>query len=69
MTLHTYTSPQPMFLPSFNFLNLMISEIQEDKLFPAACPPARLPTQPPTHLDAIDENNTRRALKGCGVKR
>ena len=57
MTLHTYT-PQPMSLPSMNFLHLTVSEIQP-VLFPAARPPA--------HPDTMGENNTPTALKGCGV--
>ena len=42
MTLHTYT-PQPMSLPSMNFLHLTVSEIQPGQLFPAARPPIRTP--------------------------
>ena len=58
MTLHTYI-PQPMSLPSFNFLHLTVSEIQPGQTF-SHC----LHTNP----DTIGENNTPTALKGCGVK-
>ena len=58
MTLHTYT-PQPMSLPSMNFLHLMVSEIQ---------PGQTISRRPPTHPDTMGENNTPTALKGCGVK-
>ena len=56
MALHTYT-PQPMSLPSINFLHLTVSEIQPGQTFP-----------PPAHLDNMGENNNPTALKGCGVK-
>ena len=58
MTLHTYT-PQPMSLPSMNFLHLTVSEIQ---------PGQTISRRPPTHPDNMGENNTPTALKGCGVK-
>ena len=58
MTLHTYT-PQPMSLPSMNFLHLTVSEIQ---------PGQTISRCPPTHPDTMGENNTPTALKGCGVK-
>ena len=53
--------PQPMSLPSFNFLHLMVSEIQPRQVFfsSLACTPI---------LDAMGENNTPIALKGYGVK-
>ena len=38
MTLHTYT-PQPMSLPSMNFLHLMVPEIQPRQTI-SCCPPA-----------------------------
>ena len=60
MTLHTY-APKAMSLQSINFLHLMVSEIQPQQFFPAAHLPA--------HPDTMGENNTRTALKGCGVKR
>ena len=44
-----------MYLASINTLHLMISEIQPLFLLPI-------------HLDVMGENNTRTALKGCGVK-
>ena len=62
MTLHTYT-PQPMSLPSMNFLHLTVSEIQ-----PGQTISRRLTARPPAHLDTTGENNTPTALKGCGVK-
>ena len=62
MTLHTYT-PQPMSLPSMNFLHLTVSEIQ-----PGQTISRRKPTRPPAHPDTMGENNTPTALKGCGVK-
>ena len=62
MKLHTYT-PQPMPLPSINFLHLTVSEIQPEQTF-SGLPP----TRPPAHLDTMGENNTPTALKGCGVK-
>ena len=58
MTLHTYT-PQPMSLPSMNFLHFMVSEIQ---------PGQTISRRPPAHPDTMGENNTPTALKGCGVK-
>ena len=58
MTLHTYT-PQPMSLPSMNFLHLTVSEIQ---------PGQTISRRPPAHPDTMGENNTPTALKGCGVK-
>ena len=58
MMLHTY-SPQPMSLPSMNFLHLTVSEIQ---------PGQTISRRPPTHPDTMGENNTPTALKGCGVK-
>ena len=57
MTLHTYT-PQPMSLPSMNFLHLTVSEIQ---------PGQTISRRPPAHPDTMGENNTPTALKGCGV--
>ena len=57
MTLHTYT-PQPMSLPSMNFLHLTVSEIQ----------PGQTISRLPAHPDTMGENNTPTALKGCGVK-
>ena len=57
MTLHTYT-PQPISLPSMNFLHLKVSEIQ----------PGQTISRPPAHPDTMGENNTPTALKGCGVK-
>ena len=62
MTLHTYT-PQPMSLPSMNFLHLTVSEIQ-----PGQTISRRPPGRPPAHPDTMGENNTLTALKGCGVK-
>ena len=62
MTLHTYT-PQPMSLPSMNFLHLTVSEIQPGQTI-SHRPPDRLPAHP----DTMGENNTPTALKGCGVK-
>ena len=62
MTLHTYT-PQPMSLPSMNFLHLTVSEIQPGQTI-SRHPPAH----PPTHPDTMGENNTPTALKGCAVK-
>ena len=59
MTLHTYT-PQPMSIPSINFLHLTVSEIQ---------PGQTISRRPPTRPDTMGENNTPTALKGCGVKR
>ena len=56
MTLHTYT-PQPMSLPSMNFLHLTVSEIQPGQTI-SRRPPARLPTRPPAHPDTMGENNT-----------
>ena len=58
MTLHTYT-PQPMSLPSMNFLHLTVFEIQ---------PGQTISRRPPAHPDTMGENNTPTALKGCGVK-
>ena len=58
MTLHTY-SPQPMSLPSMNFLHLTVSEIQ---------PGQTIYPRPPAHPDTMGENNTPTAFKGCGVK-
>ena len=62
MMVHTYTL-KPMSLLSINNLHFRVSEIEPIKIFPIAygldCPPA--------HSDAIGENNTRTALKGCGV--
>ena len=57
MTLHTYT-PQPMSLPRMNFLHLTVSEIQ---------PGQTISRRPPAHPEAMGENNTPTALKGCGV--
>ena len=62
MTLHTY-SPQPMSLPSMNFLHLTVSEIQPGQTI-SRHPPVR----PTAHPDTMGENNTPTALKGCGVK-
>ena len=59
MMLHTYT-PQPMSLPSINFLHLTVSEIQ---------PGQTISRRPPAHPDTMGENNTPTALKGCGVKK
>ena len=59
MTLHTYT-PQPMSLPSINFLHLIVSEKQPGQTFPFD----RLPAHP----DTMGENDTLTAIKGCGVK-
>ena len=47
MTLHTYT-PQPMSLPSMNFLHLTVSEIQ---------PRQTISRRPPAHPDTMGENN------------
>ena len=58
MMLHTYT-PQPMSLPSMNFLHLTVSEIQ---------PGQTISRRPPAHPDTMGENNTPTALMGCGVK-
>ena len=58
MALHTYT-PQPMSLPSMNFLHLTVSEIQ---------PGQTIYRRPPAHPDTMGENTTPTALKGCGVK-
>ena len=58
MTLHTYT-PQPMSLPSMNFLHLTVSEIQ---------PGQTISRRPPTHPNTMGEKDTPTALKGCGVK-
>ena len=46
MTLHTYT-PQPMSLPSMNFLHLTVSEIQ---------PGQTISRRPPAHPDTMGEN-------------
>ena len=62
MTLHTYI-PQPMSLPSMNFLHLTVSEIQSGQTISR-----RPPTHLPAHPDTMGENNTPRALKGCGIK-
>ena len=48
-----------MSLPSINSLHLTVSEIQPRQTFSR---------HPPAHLDAMGENNTPTALKGCGVK-
>ena len=63
MTMHTY-NPQPMSLPSINFLHLTVSEIQAGQTFPAARPPDRLPTHP----DTMGENNTPTDLEGLWGK-
>ena len=51
--------PQPMSLPSINFLHLMVSEIHARQTSSH---------RPPAHPDTIGEINTLTALKGCGVK-
>ena len=48
-----------MSLPSIKILHLAVSEIQ---------PGQTLSLSPPAHPDAMVENNTSRALKGCGIK-
>ena len=58
MTVHTYT-PQPMSLPSMNFLHLTVSEIQ---------PEQTISRRLTAHPDTMGENNTLTALKGSGVK-
>ena len=60
MTLHTY-NPELMSLPSINILHLTVSEIQPGQAFSSL-----RPRRPSRH--AMGENNTRTALKGCGVK-
>ena len=61
MTLHTYT-PQPMSLPSMNFLHLTVSEIQpRQTISHLPLSPAHLPARP----DTMGENNTPTALKGA----
>ena len=67
MTLHTYT-PQPMSLPSMNFLHLTVTEIQPGQTI-SRRPTDRPPSRPPAHPDTMGENNTPTALKGCGVKK
>ena len=52
MMLHTYI-PQPISLPSINFLHIMVSEIQPGQTFSCCLP---------THPDAMGENNTCSAL-------
>ena len=47
MMLHTYT-PQPMSLPSMNFLHLMVSEIQPGQTI-SRRPPDRPPAHPSGH--------------------
>ena len=59
LILHTYTH-QSMSLPNINILHLMISEIEPGLDF--------LTAHPPTHPDAMGENNVHTACKGCGVK-
>ena len=54
MALHIYT-PEPIFPPCINFLNLTVSEIQPRHTF-----------FPPT---GMGENNTQTVLKGCGVRK
>ena len=54
MTLHTHT-PQPMSLPSINFLHLTVFEIQ---------PGQTISSHPPVYLDTMSENNTP-TLKPC----
>ena len=59
MTLHTYT-PQPMSLPSMNFLHLTVSEIQ---------PGQTISRRLPAHPDTMGENNTpwgKKAKNGPG---
>ena len=48
MTLHTY-NPQPMSLPSINFLHLTVAEVQAGQTSSQ---------RPPTHPDTMHENNT-----------
>ena len=60
MTLHTYTF-QPMSLPLIDFPHLCFLGYSPDKnIVPA--------THPPIPTDAMGENNTCTAFKGCGVK-
>ena len=65
MTLHTY-NPFPMSLQSINFLQLMVSEIQDGQNFSRHLPdhpPKRRPIRPPWV-----KNNAPTALQGCGSK-
>ena len=57
---HDFTNlhPQPMSLPTINFLQLTVSEIQAGKAFPCSSP---------AQSDTMGENNTPTAFKGCGV--
>ena len=62
-----HLQPQPMSLPSINFLHLMVSEIQPRQTFyrhPTTHPPKDSSSYPNT----MNENNTQPDLKGCGVK-
>ena len=58
MTLHTYNH-QPMLLPSFNFLHLMVSETQPGQAFSHFLL---------AELGTMGEINISTAFKGCGVK-
>ena len=63
MTFYIYT-PQPMSLPSINFLYLTVSKKQARQTSSR-----RLPTFLSSHPDTMNENNTLTALKGCGITR
>ena len=66
MTLHSYT-PQPMSLPSINFLHFMLSEIQPRQTFsrrPLACLTARPPIWTPWMIQHIPGQN-----KFCTINR
>ena len=58
MTLHIYTH-QLVYLPSINFLHLMVYLWRYS--------PANFSRHPNAHPDTMGENNTRTDLKGCGV--
>ena len=55
MMSHTYI-PQPMSLPSINFLHLTVSEIQPRQTF-----------LPPAHPDAMNESNIQTVLYVTGL--
>ena len=54
-----YLNPRPMSLSNFNYIHLMVSEKQPRQTFPPTCPP--------THPDAMGENNTHTAVIGFGI--